>query len=179
VNGGRRTAVYIWDRMATALKDLGVEAKTPEWTCLVGKAAANAAPVAYVLDGKGLDGKGAKGSVKPTREALDEALSVLFLRNEDGVLIPEQKKKAADIKAAIAKLKGEDAETETGDGADDSNAAEEPKVFDLLLGGLKYASDNLDQITDRAQFEALVPLIRMINTAAKNVDAATKVADAS
>lgn len=141
VNGGRRTAVYIWDRMGTAMWDLGVEPGSPEWTALVGKGAtATKAPVSYVLEGKGLDGKGDKGSVTPTREDLDKALDVHFERDDEGNLLPSRGRKAAEIKERMDRIKGVKAAAETtdeGSSQDDSVAAGIAAALDMILAGLK------------------------------------------
>lgn len=181
VNGGRRTAVYLWVRMATALMDLGVESKTPEWTALVGKAAANASPVAWVLDGRGLDGKGDKGTVTPTRSDLDAALSILFVRDEDGTLHPEAKHKGADVKASIARLRGETVEDQTGDGADSANGTDPVEnVRDIgarCKASAEYLATFLSELTPD-QFVEVDPILKRVFKVAKSQADAVKAATA-
>lgn len=179
VNGGRRSAVYIWDRMSTCLMDLGIEPKTPQWTCLVGKSAATNAPVTYVLDGKGRDGKSDKGTVTPTREDLDWALGVLYLMDSDGNPIPEQKQKQADIKAAIAKERGETVADETGD-AD----AEGGTDTDLTLSvnarckvAAEYLATFLTELTPEQFAEVDKSLVKVFKVA-QSIKAEAKKAEA-
>lgn len=176
VNSGKRTAVYIWERMALCLMELGIEAKTPQWTALVGKSAATNAPVTYVLDGKGRDGKGKKGEFTPTREDLDWALGVLYLMDDNGNPIPEQKRKAAEIRKSIAESRGETVADETGDGADDANGGGDEtnprSIGARCKASAEYLAGFMSELTDEQFAEIDTVLVAVFKQAKARKDAA-------
>lgn len=192
-----RTAVYTHQRMGVAIMDLDVQEKSVEWTCLVGKSGATSEPISWVLSGLGRDGGGdeatrgetksknfkpGEANIVPTREDLDWALRVVFQVDENGNLTSERRP-AKEIKAAIAEVAADPAKQSANkqeqENGGDGGKGEQPTPFEVLLGALRFAAENLDQISDRQQFESLVPLIKQINGAARNVDKATRVAESA
>lgn len=199
VTESSRAAVYIWKRMGVAVMDLGVERGTPEWSALVGKSAATKTPVSWVLDGLGPDGMGeeesrgttasgnfkaGKANILPTREMLDDALSVLFERDENGVLIPSKPRAAADVKRDTNALRGITTESETGEGADPANAAETDVLpVGSMLAVSKRAAEHLatflPEISDDAFVAEIEPLLKKVFAAAKAKRDAIKAAEAA